>query len=59
MDHTTIADCYKDHTGDYFYRMGGPVRYLGYEDWHPAVTRLRISLKVSHIYEPITDHERL
>jgi hypothetical protein len=40
MDHTTIADCYKNHSGDYFHRMGGAGRYVGYEDWHPAVLTL-------------------
>ena len=40
MDHTTIADCYRNHTVDYFHRMGGAARYAGYEDWHPAVLTL-------------------
>ena len=40
MDHTTIADCYKNHAGNYFDRMGGAGRYLGYEDWQPAVLTL-------------------
>jgi hypothetical protein len=40
MDHTTIADCYKNHICDYFHRMGGAGRYVGYEDWHPAVLTL-------------------
>ena len=25
---------------DYFHRMGGAGRYVGYEDWHPAVLTL-------------------
>ena len=40
MDHTTITDCYKNHICDYFHRTGGAGRYVGYEDWHPAVLTL-------------------